>query len=260
MPVSIITRAYKTSELKNLIENLNLDNEIEKEIIAVCNVYDYKPENTKLIIENSNRFEARISGIRISKHDRVLFLDSDQIPEMGLLSELDRTEKAMVVIPERSISDNFTSRCLDDWRLRNETLASKKFTPYIPVIPRFYAKKYLINAIENITSDVVKIIDHEDSILYFYIYQETMDVGICKKHIYNNDPNFINLMRKAFLYGRNNANIKNLNIPEEISYLLYELNINTLNVKNLGFGKGYVIQTLRSLSYELGRIFTHLKG
>ena len=56
MPITIVTRAYKTSELKNLVTNLNLNSEIEKEIVAVCNINDYNIKISKLIIEDSNRF------------------------------------------------------------------------------------------------------------------------------------------------------------------------------------------------------------
>lgn len=254
MSVSIITRAYKTSELKNLIDNLNSNNEIEKEIIAVCNIKDYNIENVELIIEDSNRFQARITGIKNAKYDKILLLDSDQIPENGLLKELKNKKEDMIIIPEKSINNNFTSKCLDDWRFRNEKLARKNITPYIPVIPRFYRKEYLLNAINKLSMDICKIIDHEDSILYYYAFQETKNINFANKHIYNYDPKFFKLVYKAFLYGKNRKDTKNLEIPEDISVLLYRLNKSTLNIKELGFGKGYIIQLIRGASYEFGKI------
>ena len=127
MPISIITRAYKTSELRNLINNLNSNNKIEREVIAVCNINDYDIKNVKLIIENSKRFEARITGIKNAIYDKILLLDSDQIPEEGLLEELENKKDDMVIIPERSINNTYLSRCLDDWRYRNERRAKKKY-------------------------------------------------------------------------------------------------------------------------------------
>jgi len=254
MAISIITRAYKTSELKKLISNINSINEVEIEIIAVCNVNDYNIEATKLIIENSNRFKARITGIKNSNYDKILFLDSDQIPEKGLLSELDGKNNDMIIIPEKSINNNFTSKCLDDWRYRNERLARKNITPYIPVVPRFYKKEYLINAINRIHQNIYNIIDHEDSIIYYETFKETKNVGFSKKYIYNYDPDFLNLMRKAFLYGKNERDIKSIDIPEDIKVLIDKLNKNTLNVKELGIGRGYIIQVLRGIMYEMGKI------
>ena len=255
MSISIITRAYKTSELKNLMNNLYLNREIELEIIAICKINDYNIKNAKLIIEDSNRFEARITGIQRAIYDKILLLDSDQVPEKGLLKELDNKKEDMVIIPEKSINNNFTSRCLDDWRYRNEKLARKQITPYIPVIPRFYRKKYLINAINQLSTNLYKIIDHEDSILYYYAFQETQNINFSEKHIFNYDPKFLKLMHKAYLYGKNRKNTKNLAIPDNISLLLHRLNKNTLNIKELGFGKGYIIQVSRAISYELGKIF-----
>lgn len=255
MPISIVTRAYKTSELKNLINNLSSNDEIEKEIVAVCNINDYDIKNANLIIEDSFRFEARITGIKNAIYDKVLLLDSDQIPEKGLLKELDNKKEDMVIILEKSINNSFTSRCLDDWRYRNETLARKQITPYIPVIPRFYRKKYLLSALNKLSASTYKIIDHEDSILYYYAFQETKNINFSEKHIFNYDPKFFKLMHKAYLYGKNRKDTKNLEISEDISLLLYKLNKNMFNMKELGFGKGYIIQIIRGLSYELGKNF-----
>ena len=255
MAISIITRAHKTSELKNLVSNINSSNEVEKEIIDVCNINDYNIEDTKIIIENSNRFRARITGIKNSSYEKILFLDSDQIPENGLLKELDDKNEDMIIIPERSINNSFTSKCLDDWRYKNDRLAKKNITPYIPVVPRFYKKEYLIKAVNRLHQNVYNIIDHEDSVLYYEAFIETNNVGFSKKYIYNYDPDFFNLMRKAFLYGKNERDIKSIEIPEDIKILINRLNKNTLNVKELGISKGYVMQILRGIIYEIGKIF-----
>ena len=256
MPISIITRAYKTSELRNLITNINLNNEVHKEIIAVCNVSDFNLEGTNLIIENSNRFKAKITGIKNARYENVLFLDSDQIPENGLLSELDKKKENMVIIPEKSINNNFTSKCLDDWRYRIEKLARKQPTSYIPVIPRFYKREVLIGAVNRLPVGILGIITHEDSILYHEAFKETKSIGFSKKIIYNYDPNFSEMMKKAFIYGKNKGEMESMEIPQEIKNLILRLNRNTLNVKELGFGKGYLIQIPRGLSYLLGELLS----
>ena len=63
-------------------------------------------------------------------------------------------------------------------------------------------------------------------------------------------------MYKAFLYGKNRKNTKNLEIQDDILVLLYKLNKNTLNIQELGFGKGYIIQIMRGIAYEFGKIFS----
>lgn len=259
MALSIVTRAYKTSELRILIDYLNSNNEVKTEIVAVCNINDYDLKNSNTIIEDSNMFEARVTGIRNAVYDKLLLLDSDQIPEKGLLLELNNIEEDMVIIPEHSVKNSFTSMCLDDWRYRNESLARRVPTPYIPVIPRFYRKNFLLSAVNKLSSNICKIIDHEDSILYFYVFEQTKNIGFSNKRIFNYDPNLLKLMHKAYLYGKNKKDIKRLTIPEDISLLLYKLNRNTLNIKELGFGKGYIVQIVRGISYEFGRIFSKEK-
>lgn len=254
MAISILTRAYKTSELKSLIKYLNSIKEVEKEIVAVCNVKDQDINGINLIIENSNRFEARITGIKNSNYENILLLDSDQIPEKGLFKELESKKEDMIIVPEKSLNRNLNSMCLNDWRFRNEQLARQKPSPYVPVVPRFYKRKHLINVALRIPTSVTKIIDHEDSILYYYVYKKTQNVGFSKKFIFNNDPNLLILMKKAYLYGKNKKKIGNYEIPDEIKILLGRLNRNTLNIKELGIGSGYMIQTIRGIFYELGRI------
>ncbi len=253
MSISIVTRACKTSELKNLISNLHANLGVEKEIIAVCRINDYDIIGINLIIENSNMFQARITGIKNANYDKILLLDSDQIPEKGLLNELDDENEDMVIIPEKSINKNFTSKCLDDWRYRNEKHAMKNPNPYIPVVPRYYKRSVLLNEINKLSPDIYKIESHEDSILYYEVFKETQNIGFAKKYILNYDPSLNILMQKAFLYGKYRNIVQNLEAPDDILILINKLNRNPLNIKDLGIGRGYIIQILRGLMYELGR-------
>jgi hypothetical protein len=254
--ISIILRSYRTSELKGIVSYLKQNRETEKEVIAVCVTNDYDIEGAEVILEGSNMFEARITGIKNAIYDKVLFIDSDQIPEKGLLKELDNKKEDMVIIPEKSMNNGFISRCLDDWRYRIETLTRKQISPFIPVTPRFYRKHYLLDSVNKFSANIYKIISHEDSILYYYAFQQTKNINFSEKHIFNYDPKFFKLMHKAYLYGKNRKDTKNLEIPGDISLLLYKLNKNTLNIKELGFGKGYIIQIIRGISYEFGKIFS----
>jgi len=253
MSISIVTRAYKTSELKNLILNLRTNLEVEKEIIAVCRINDYNIKDINLIIENSNMFQARITGIKSANYDKILLLDSDQIPEKGILHELDDKNEDMVIIPEKSINKNFTSKCLDDWRYRNEKYAMENPNPYIPVVPRYYKRSVLLNVINKLSPDIYKIESHEDSILYYEVFKETRNIGFAKKYILNYDPPLKILMQKAFLYGKYRNIVQNLETPDDILVLINKINKNALNIKDLGIGRGYIIQILRGLMYELGR-------
>ena len=255
MPISVVTRAYRTSELTNLISSLQANREIEKEIIAVCKNEDYNlnsAQSSELILEDSNRFRARITGIKLATYDKILLLDSDQIPEEGLLAELDNRTEDMVIIPEKSLGGNWIGKCLDDWRFRNERMAMEGPTPFIPVIPRFYNRKKLRAAIDRLPHQALEIISHEDSVLYYEVFKETQLIGFSKHYILNDDPPFGTLMRKAFLYGKYQRNVDSLIIPEDLLKLIDVLNKSTLNIRELGIGKGFIIQVLRGMMYEIG--------
>lgn len=254
MPISIVLRSYETSEIRDLVSYLKQNNDIENEIVAVCNLNDFEIDGINLILEDSNRFEARISGIKNARFDRVLFLDSDQLPEEGLLGELDSMNEDMVIIPERSSSKNLTARCLDDWRMRNENLARRNTSPFVPVIPRFYRKYTLLKAINALSDSAYKIVSHEDSVIYYETLKIKQRVGFSSRHILNRDPNFFKLMYKAYQYGKYSKSAEALSLPEEIEYLLDRLDRNTLNLRELGFGKGFLIQIPRGIAYEIGKL------
>lgn len=254
MPISIVLRSYGTSEIRGLVSYLEQNNEIENEIVAVCRLNDYEIGGINLILEDSNRFEARITGIKNARFDRVLFLDSDQLLEDGLLGELDNMNKDMVIIPEKSSSRGLTARCLDDWRMRNESLARRKTSPFVPVIPRFYRRETLLKAINALPDSAYKIVSHEDSVIYYEAFKITQTIGFSSRHILNRDPNFFKLMYKAYQYGRSSKSTKALSLPGEIEHLLHRLDSNTLDVRELGFGEGFLIQIPRGIAYEIGKL------
>lgn len=254
MSISIITRSYRTSELRDLISYLNRNNEIEKEVIAVCNVKDYDFQEVNLILEDSNMFEARIRGIKNAQFDRVLLLDSDQIPEDGLLRELNNRSEDIVIVPERSLSSGFTAKCLDDWRMRMFELGKRRTSPYIPAVPRFYKREPLMTVIKTLSDDLYKIVSHEDSILFYQVFKATQNIGFSTKYIYNRDPDFITLMRKAFKYGKFKKFAEISSSRSDILHLLNELNRSFLNIKELRLGKGYLVQIPRGFAYMLGEI------
>ena len=135
MPISIIARSLKSSELRNLVTTLTSRKEAKIEIIAVSRTNDSDfGGNINLIVENSNRLQAKATGVKKAKYDNLLFLDSDQIPQEYLLSELENKKDDMVIIPERSLNNSFVASCLDDWRFRNERVAMNHPNPYIPVV------------------------------------------------------------------------------------------------------------------------------
>lgn len=254
MSISIVTRSYRSSELGRLCSEIEKMKLSEIEIVAVCDIMDQSLDGVRLIIESTNMFEARITGILNATHEKLLLIDSDQTINASLLFEIEALDFDMVIIPERSKNNNLLGRSLDDWRLRNFNVALKFPNPIYPVIPRLYKKELLLQAIKLINPTFYKMIDHEDSILYYSAYQISKNIGFAHEYIFNYDPSFISLMRKAFNYGKSSSIFSKKDLPNDINILLKQINRNTLNFKELGIGKGSVIQALRGISYWFGKI------
>lgn len=226
----------------------------EIEIVAVCRIKDCELENARLIIEDTNMFEARLTGIRNARYENVLLLDSDQLPEQGLLEELENIGSDMAIIPERSIYHSFVASCLDDKRERMEKYAYRLPSPYIPAIPRYYKRELLMKAMNVLPPNISKIEAHEDSILYYGAFKLSQNIKFSIKHIYNNDPKFSTIMRKTLLYGKYKKISDSSSLSPEFLMLFKELNRNALNIKELGVGKWLPLQILRAIFYFIGSI------
>ena len=254
MPISIITRAYKSSELANLSRILSQIHGAEFEVIAVCNKKDYEINSFTILEKDVGRFEAKVEGIKLANFDHILFIDSDQYPENGLLKELESIKNNMVIIPEKSSNHGIIGTSLDDFRFRNEKRALLDPTPLKPVIPRYYRTDQLIEASNSIPKSVFNITNHEDSILYNEVYKLSRDIAFSNLKLVNNDPNFLSLLIKAYLYGKATKFKSSTDVPQEISGLCHYLDKNSLNLWEIGFGPGYLLQLARAFAYQLGVI------
>lgn len=254
MAISIVTRAYRSSELTALSNNLSAVDESEFEVIAVCNQIDSDIENFTLLRRDVGRFGAKIEGIKKVNYNRILFIDSDQFPEKGLLSELRTFRNDMVIIPERSAIRGFVATCLDDLRIRSERGAIKDPTPSRPVIPRYYKTDLLLDTIDKLPDSSLKITNHEDSIFYNEAYKHSSDIAFCGKYIFNSDPDFFILLRKAFEYGKSTKNVSKTELPDEIIKLGRKLDRCSLNISEIGLGPGYLMQLSRAIAFQFGVI------
>ncbi len=259
MPISIITRSKKSSELRDLLINISDIKNIELEIIAVCIEKDESYnniQNLKIIIENSQRFHARITGIKNANYKNILLLDSDQLISEDLLNELDKRKEDMIIIPEKSYNKNLTGKLMDDLRFRMERWAQKETTPEISVIPRFYKTNIIKNIVEHLDEKLIdNIIFHEDSTLYYEVFKKTHNIGFAKNYIYNYDPDLIMFIKKSYKYGRNYKDIKSFTEYKDIITLNNKININSFNLKELGIGKGEIILIIRAIAHLFGYFF-----
>lgn len=254
MPISIVTRAIRSSELEGLAKNLELIDETDFELLSVCKIHDSKFDGLNVLLDNANRFQARVIGVKSAKHEKVLFIDSDQIPENGLLAELEQKADDMVIIPEKSVRQSLVGSCLDDWRYRTERWARKSPNPGIPVVPRFYKRSLLLKALETVPAVAFDIMNHEDSILFNATFEFTHRISFSNHFMINYDPTFVQLLEKAFKYGKSMKVLNKLASSDSLYLFLRELDKSSLNLKELGIGKGNFLQLLRAISFKFGEL------
>ena len=101
------------------------------------------------------------------------------------------------------------------------------------------------------------------------MFKYTQNISFTEAEIYDFDPSFVELIYKAFKYGKSKKNFKTIyksylssqygndkltELLKEMNILINRLNKNTLNIKELGIGKGNVIQFIRGVAYALGNL------
>jgi glycosyltransferase involved in cell wall biosynthesis len=256
MSISIVTRSLRTSELQGLIDNLMLIDNTEIEIIAVCveeDVIINEIEKVRIIIENSNRFRARITGIRNASFENVLLLDCDQRVTKELLRELDKKKEDIVIIPERSSRQDIVRVMFDDLRKKTEAVSVGSPSPDFPVVPRFYKRDVLMKGLADISDYIAEYgLSHEDSILFYEVYRYSKSIAFSKENIIDLDPDLFTIIRKAFLYGQYARLARKAKLPQKYLRLIGELNKNSLLIKKHELGPAHVLQGLRAIAYGLG--------
>lgn len=254
MTISIILRSLRSSELFALCKEITKSCTVEIEIIAVCNINDRPIDGVRYITQNASRLEAKIIGVKNSRYDKILFIDSDQIPEHGLIEELNNVNCDMCIIPERFLSGSLTSVIFEEWKERIESYARNNISPFIPVIPRFYDKQILLNIIDKLPLNYYKVVDHEDSILFYFAFKESLNIRFSSKRLFNSSETLLGTIRKAFLYGKNHREVEEAVLDEELRTLITRINLSVFDFKHMGFGKGHLIQFLRAGAYLCGTI------
>src|SRR5260370_23216709 len=209
-------------------------------------------------IETSvGRFEAMRIGIYNSQYESVLFLDNDQVIEPGLLEELRTKQEDAVIIPERSLNRNLVGRLMDLKRSYLEELAKDHPHPEIPVIPRFYKKRILDRAFEQLPLETLQTVtQHEDSILYREAYDSCRKLSMSRKRIFNQDPDLFSFVRKAYIYGKaNETALSSGRLTSSQAGFIRTLDRNRiLYDRGVGFNPVLTIHLLQGIPYAAGSL------
>lgn len=257
--ISIIIRAKDRFPIQS-IESLQESRLVETEIIVVGKWYDSNQSvnmNCIVIKTDALMFQARFLGLEAVTSKKVLFLDSDQVVQPGLLDELVSIHTDMCMIPERSINRNFTGKIMDMKRRYVENSFRFKPSPFVAVAPRFYSTDLLLKAFENIPESELKTItQHEDSILFHESWRINSEISFSSKMIFDVDPGISVFMRKAFYYGKaNRVALKSGTLSREHLHLINSLDRDRKIVEDgVGFNWGLLADVIKAGPYVLGQL------
>jgi glycosyltransferase involved in cell wall biosynthesis len=209
-PLVSVTIPSRNSEkfLDKCLEAINLQTYKNIEIIIVDG---NSKDKTKQIAEKYNVNEfinyeyallgARFEGVKKSKGDLILLLDSDQILEDSAIERaVKQMEKYDGLILEEKVYNNktFIEKL---FKLDRELVHKvKDFSPYTGVmLPRFYKKNVLESAFNNIPKDLLRNVGGQDhAIIYFEVWNKTQRIGFLENAVFHIEPSDFKTMWKKF--------------------------------------------------------------
>lgn len=168
--------------------------------------------NLSIIDKDLPRLEARIVGIKASHGEGILNLDTDQVVHPDLLSALAASTSESIAIPEHPTDTGRWTELVSRSMERTSSLFRRHPSEDIPVIPRFYRRLPLLNAIESLIQDAARgtggrlPTQHEDTILFSYFlrandFNARDCVGFVEMPIYHAVPPLNKAGQKSYHYG-----------------------------------------------------------
>jgi glycosyltransferase involved in cell wall biosynthesis len=195
--------AIKNQTYENIEVNL-VDAGSNDSTIAIANSYGI----TDILVYRDGLLGARYEGVKISRGDFVLLLDSDQILEPTAIARavetLRTTKSDMLVLEETVYKDNTWLEKLFKYD-RQLIHNVKDFSPNTGVmLPRFYKKSLLVQALDRIPAELLPKIGGQDhAIIYFEAWHYSEKVALLPASVKHIEPdNIVALWHKFYRWGR----------------------------------------------------------
>ncbi len=267
--VSIIIPTLNSERtLKECIEHIRTQSYKNVEVIIVDS---FSKDNTLKIAKEFNcviiqtkwkLLGARYLGVKNSKGTYVFMVDSDQILKNNkVIEDAVKLMKSydMLVLEESSVkTSTFLEKAANADRKLIHKLYKIQIDPvYGVLLPRFFNKKVITEALRNINMkkfhDVV-IFDHV--ILYYEAYKISNKVGVLNNAILHSEPdNFKEFFKHNYNYGVTARKLKNTEYSELIKAKT-RFRTGSFKVKNLSLIiNSFILVALKGVAYELGYIF-----
>ncbi len=238
--LSVMCQTYKNIEII-IIDSFSDDKTLEI-------VKDY---NIKVVMCKGKLLESRIAGVKASRGNYVLLLDSDQILE---ITAIERAVDKMnyhdyLWLYERSYNrDKFIPSLYDADRI-----LTQKYLEEGVVLPRFFRKDILLKAMDRIPKQHVDIIGAQDHII---IYEEVKKIltnmGMVKYSVQHIEPDgLIKLFKKQYRWGKTTGEFYSKDvyrglITKKNKFRKFYFNHPILSTKS------FMLRILRGVPYFIG--------
>jgi len=228
------------------IEIIIIDSYSDDKTLEIAKYYD-----VKIIMCNGGLLESRIAGVNASKGDYVLLLDSDQILQV---TSIKRAVDKMKLYDylwfyERSYNSNKFLPSLYD----ADRILTQKYLREGVVLPRFFKRKMLLKAMENIPKQFIDIIGAQDHIIIDEeIKKLSKKMGGVEFAVQHIEPDsIIKLFKKQYRWGKTTGSLYNKNVYQHLITKKNKFRGFYFDEISLSL-KSFMLRGLRGVPYFIG--------
>ena len=197
---SVVSQTYKNIEII-IVDSHSTDKTLEIAKKFKCKIVQY----------DGTLLGARAEGVKNSKGEFIILIDSDQILNFNTIAQcIEKSDDYdMIWLYERSYNP---TKLMEKWYDSDRILTQEYESDFInpvggTILPRFYKKEVLQKAFSKIPSKILPLcVAHDHAIIYFEakkISQRISHVGsLNQAAVWHREPwSWSNLFKKTYRYG-----------------------------------------------------------
>ncbi len=239
--------------------------------LEIIVIDSYSTDNTVAVAESfgatvirttQNLLGARCLGLRLSRGDFVLLLDSDQVLVNGALARsyqlIDGFD--MLLLEEHSISPSTLLQRIFSYDRRLTHSNRSGLADPIPgiLLPRFYRRELIERAISRIPPPLLDfVIAHDHAIIYYESARLSNRVGMVSNAIHHREPRSMqDLWKKNFRYGESTGWLAKTGYYSALLRRREKLRVMGTDGSAIDWLASTLLLLMKAFPYELG----YLKG
>lgn len=251
--------AIKEQTYKNIEVNV-IDGGSNDTTVSIAREHGVK----NIFICKDALLSARFEGVKKSNGDFVLLLDSDQILEKTAIERAVKKieeEKLDMLVFEESVykPHTFIEHLFEaDRKLIHQVADMSPFTGV--VLPRFYRRKILFEAMNTIPKTVLKAVGGQDhAIIYYEAWQKSHKVALLSHAVSHIEPSSYRVMWKKFYrWGKTSTGAHHTRYAELLEKKeRFRTGLFTKGLIQASFAS-ILLLLLKGVPYKLGYYMTHI--